>query len=167
MASRTVYPTSKEVSCPVCAKTMMLKNWKDHCQTKHSMILSEENLKKEYEKLKQATISSPSSSEAATDVLSTNTLFSMKNFSLIKHSPTTSSFNGNSNASIISSINNDDNINVSAIQNLDNNLIADVSSLSDCQTILPIEIESLDTESMINMFLLLYRDTLNKLSFSG
>ena len=59
MASKTVYLTSKEVSCPVCSKTMLLKNWKDHCQTKHSMILSEENQKKEYEKLKKAAILSP------------------------------------------------------------------------------------------------------------
>lgn len=48
MASRKVYPTSKEISCPLCSKTMLLKNWKDHCQTKHPMILSDVNLKKEY-----------------------------------------------------------------------------------------------------------------------
>ena len=39
MASRAIYPTSKEISCPVCAKTMLLKNWKDHCQTKHYDII--------------------------------------------------------------------------------------------------------------------------------
>jgi hypothetical protein len=60
MASKTVYPTSKEVSCPLCSKTMLLKNWKEHCQAKHFMTLSEENLKKEYEKLKQTILLSSS-----------------------------------------------------------------------------------------------------------
>jgi hypothetical protein len=156
MASRTVYSTSKEVNCPMCAKTMLLKNWKDHCQTKHSMTLSEENLKKEYEKLKQTTISSSCSSKTTTDVLSTNTLFSMKNFSLTKHPPITSTLNDNSNNNIISSINNDNNINISSIQYLDSNIVTGVSSSTDCQTILPPQTEILNTESMIEVFPLLY-----------
>ena len=49
---------------------MLLKNWKDHCQRKHAMSLSEENLGKEYEKLKQIAISSSCSSKTATTVSS-------------------------------------------------------------------------------------------------
>ncbi len=106
------------------------------------MTLSEENLNKEYEKFKQTTISSPCSSKAAT-VSSTNTLF----FSLTKHPPTTNAIHDTSNI----------NMNISNMQHLNNNLVMVVASLTDCQTILSTQTEILNTESMIEMFSLLYK----------
>ena len=157
MASRTAYPTSKEISCPLCAKTMLLKNWKEHYQAKHSMTLSEENLKKEYEKLKQTIVFSPSSYKTATVVSFSDTLFSMKLFSLTKHSPTSGTFNDNSNDNIIRSISNDNNINISNIQHLDSDLIPNISSSIDHQIPVPIQTDSLDTESLIKIFPLFNR----------
>ncbi len=160
MASKTVYPTSKEVSCPMCGRTMLLKNWKDHCQTKHSMTLSEENLKKEYEKLKKTTTTMSSSSATTNDILSTNTLFSMKNFSLTKHSPTTSSLcsSSNNNNITVSSIDDHDDVNIYPTQNLDNIFITDVSSTAP-EAILTIRAQSLNAESMIEMFASLHNKT--------
>ena len=79
MASRIVYSNVK-ISCPICSKTMLLKNWKDHCQTKHYMLLSEEILKKEYKNLKKTAGLSTCSSELENIDSTTNTLFSMKKF---------------------------------------------------------------------------------------
>jgi len=157
MASKTVYLTSKEVSCPVCSKTMLLKNWKDHCNTKHPLILSEESLKNEYEKLKKSAVSSSSSFKTATAVSSTNTLFSMKHFLLTKHSSTTSTFNDNN---IINNIIDDNNINFSTVQHLDSNLTINTSSTTDRQTTLLDQIQNLNTKSMIETFSLLYSDIL-------
>jgi hypothetical protein len=85
MASKSVYPTSKEVSCPVCAKTMLLKNWKDHCRAKHSILMSEEKIDNQYEQLK-SNISTPSSKavNATSPGVVTKNLFSMKNFVVTK-----------------------------------------------------------------------------------
>jgi hypothetical protein len=87
MASKTVYPTSREVSCPICAKTMLLKNWKDHCRAKHSMVMSPENIDNQYEQLKS--ITSPTASKAtittSPDVVTKN-IFSMKNFVVTRQS---------------------------------------------------------------------------------
>lgn len=92
MASKPVYPTSKEISCPVCGKTMLLKNWKDHCRAKHSMLMSEEKIDNQYEQLK-SNISSTSSKTTSTTSTSmvTKSIFSMKNFVVTKEtSPQTS-----------------------------------------------------------------------------
>ena len=163
MASRAIYPTNKEVSCPVCAKTMLLKNWKDHCQTKHSMILSEEDLQKEYDQLKKVAASSPKSFKPATVALPISSLFSTKNFSLTKHTPSTVV---NDNSDVSSSNNHDNSVSISAIQDLDNNPITAASSSTDHQTMLTIQTECLDTESMSDMFPLLYTDNLNRFPFS-
>ncbi|CAF5014118.1 unnamed protein product [Rotaria sp. Silwood1] len=92
MASKPMYPTSKEVSCPVCAKTMLLKNWKDHCRAKHSMLMSDEKINNQYEKLKSNISSTSSKATPATSPGAvTKNIFSMKNFVVTKQtSPQTS-----------------------------------------------------------------------------
>ncbi|CAF5019738.1 unnamed protein product [Rotaria sp. Silwood1] len=92
MASKPMYPTSKEVSCPVCAKTMLLKNWKDHCRAKHSMLMSDEKINNQYEKLKSNISSTSSKATPATSPgVVTKNIFSMKNFVVTKQtSPQTS-----------------------------------------------------------------------------
>ena len=114
------------------------------------MILSEENLKKEYDKLKEAAESSPKSFKPATVALPTSSLFSLKNFFLTKHTPQTIV---NDTNGISSSNSHENSVSISAIQDLDNNPIAVVSSSTDHQTMLTVETDCLDTESMSNMFL--------------
>ncbi|CAF4518707.1 unnamed protein product [Rotaria sp. Silwood2] len=114
MTSRAAYPSIK-ISCPICSKTMLLKNWKNHCQTKHRMHLSEEKLKKEYEKLKQ-TAGSSTCLSASENVDSTiNTLFSTKNFSLTR---TASAINTTDDQNINDCISDDNFTNISTSQDL-------------------------------------------------
>jgi lipopolysaccharide biosynthesis glycosyltransferase len=90
MSSKTVYTTNYTIQCPTCAKSMLLKNWKTHCQQMHTMsqtaIETKYNeLKKDVEQIKSKivtpnmimTVEKPSP-------LATNTLFSMKKFALAK-----------------------------------------------------------------------------------
>jgi hypothetical protein len=90
----------------------------------------------------------------------------MKHFSLTKHSPTPDTFNDDNNDNIIRSINNDNNINSSIIQHLDSDLIPNISSSIDHQITLPTQTQSLDAESIIEIFPLLDRVIDIKLSFS-
>ncbi len=85
MASKPIYPTSKEISCPVCAKTVLLKNWKDHCRRKHSMLMSDEKIDNQYEQLKSSIACTSSKTTIVTSPTAvTRNIFSMKNFVVTK-----------------------------------------------------------------------------------
>lgn len=90
MASRKVYTTSCTIRCPTCFKSMLLKNWKDHCRQMHTMLPSMidakyNEMKKDIEKsrLNTVTLEMTATVEKPTPI-ATNTLFSMKKFALTK-----------------------------------------------------------------------------------
>ena len=167
MASRTVYSNVK-ISCPICSKTMLLKNWKDHCQTKHYILLSEEKLKKEYENLKKIAGLSTCSSELENIESTINTLFSMKNFVLTKITPTTDTIN-DENINIC--ISNDNVTNISASQDLvltmTKDPIENELSSKNHQTVFSTTIYenmNMEIESMIETFFIIIK---GNICFSG
>jgi hypothetical protein len=90
MSSKTVYITNYTIQCPTCAKSMLLKNWKTHCQQMHTMsqtaIEAKYNeLKKDVEQIKSKTVTSNMTTTVEKpSPLAKNTLFSMKKFALAK-----------------------------------------------------------------------------------
>ena len=89
MSLRTVYTTNCTIHCPVCAKSMLLKNWKSHCQQMHNMSQTEVDvkyyeMKKDVEQSKLGTVASHLVTIEKPTPLIKNTLFSMKKFALTK-----------------------------------------------------------------------------------
>lgn len=88
MVSKRVHTTSCTIQCPTCGKSMLLKNWKDHCHQFHTISqiaidCKYNELKKTIEKSKLGTTTSENPNP-----LSISTLFSMKKFALIKSTTT-------------------------------------------------------------------------------
>ncbi len=90
MSSKPIFTTSCTIRCPNCAKSMLLKNWKKHCQQMHTMSEAAVNTKYnelkenvEMSKLGAATPDTAGTVEKPCP-LTTNTLFSMKKFALTK-----------------------------------------------------------------------------------
>lgn len=88
MASKTVYPTSQTICCPLCSKPMLLKNWKDHCRQMYNLLPSviDENyneMKRDIEQSRKNTASNIAT-VMEKPVPAANTLFSMKKFALTR-----------------------------------------------------------------------------------
>ncbi|CAM2728844.1 unnamed protein product [Rotaria socialis] len=90
MISKIVHATSCTVKCPICGKSMLLKNWKDHCRQFHAM--SQTAIDCKYYELKRnikqsnlstVTLDTTTNSENPNS-MPINTLFSMKKFVLVK-----------------------------------------------------------------------------------
>lgn len=90
MASKAVYTTSCTIRCPSCSKSMLLKNWKDHCRQMHTMLPSiidakYNEIKKDIEKSRSTIVASDVTTVIEKPIpITTNTLFSMKKFALTK-----------------------------------------------------------------------------------
>ncbi|CAF1640730.1 unnamed protein product, partial [Adineta ricciae] len=94
MASKTVYTTSCTIRCPSCSKSMMLKNWKDHCRQMHTMLSSMidekyNEMKRNVEKSRLTNATKTTTTDAITitdkpSPIPTNNLFSLKKFALTK-----------------------------------------------------------------------------------
>ena len=90
MSSKPIFTTSCTIRCPNCAKSMLLKNWKKHCQQMHSM--SQTTIDTKYNELKENVEMSKSGAATPNTAvtiekpvpLTANTLFSMKKFALTK-----------------------------------------------------------------------------------
>ncbi|CAF4081258.1 unnamed protein product, partial [Rotaria magnacalcarata] len=84
------HTTSCTVKCPICGKSMLLKNWKDHCRQFHAMSQTAIDCKYyelkrniEQSNLSTVTLDTTTTSEQPNS-MPINTLFSMKKFVLVK-----------------------------------------------------------------------------------
>ena len=92
MASKTVYSSSCTTRCPTCSKSMLLKNWKDHCRQMHTMSPSAidtkyNEMKQDIDRSRLTTVTLDVTTVVEKPIpVTTNTLFSMKKFALTKSS---------------------------------------------------------------------------------
>ncbi|CAF1528067.1 unnamed protein product [Adineta steineri] len=92
MSSKPIYTTSCSIRCPSCSKSMMLKNFKDHCRQMHTMLPSmiDEKYNEMKRHIENSRVTTATATRDATTVIDKpspmpiNNLFSMKKFALTK-----------------------------------------------------------------------------------